>query len=159
MICGLAAASSALTFIWTPPLLFVWNASASSPEGLYRVDRSRPMRRGDTAIAWPPPGARQLAARRRYLPASVPLVKNVAATSGERICAIGRRVTIDGRQAALRQSRDRSGRQLPWWTGCIRLRPGQLFLLSPNMDAFDGRYFGVTRASDLVGSGKLLWRR
>jgi type IV secretory pathway protease TraF len=111
------------------------------------------------AVAWPPPGARRLAARRRYLPANVPLVKTVAATSGARLCAAGSRVTVDGRLVALRRSLDPSGRLMPWWSGCVRLQPGDVFLLSPGVgEAFDGRYFGVTRPSEIIGSAKLLWK-
>ena len=37
-------------------------------------------------------------------------------------------------------------------------RPGDLFLLSPAViQAFDGRYFGVTRRAELIGGAKLLW--
>jgi type IV secretory pathway protease TraF len=35
-----------------------------------------------------------------------------------------------------------------------------VFLLSPKVaDAYDGRYFGLTRASEIIGTGKLLWPR
>ena len=42
----------------------------------------------------------------------------------------------------------------------IALRTGEIFLLSPHVpDAYDGRYFGATRASEVIGSGTLLWPR
>jgi type IV secretory pathway protease TraF len=113
---------------------------------------------GDIVVAWPPPPARRLAAVRGYLPASVPLVKRVAAVAGDRICARRDRIFINGRAAARRWSRDPSGRPLPRWSGCERLARGELFLLSPGTpDAFDGRYFGITRGSELVGTARLLW--
>jgi type IV secretory pathway protease TraF len=44
------------------------------------------------------------------------------------------------------------------WTGCRRLGPGELFLLSPGKpDAFDGRYFGVTLPGEILGRARLLW--
>lgn len=145
------------TLLWEPPLILLWNASASSPIGLYAVGHGD-LRIGSIAVAWPPPGARWLAARRHYLPASVPLVKRVAAISGNRVCALGRIVSVDGRPVAVRQPRDPSGRRLPWWFGCRALRRGELFLLSAaGPTAFDGRYFGITAPGQIVGKATLLW--
>lgn len=127
--------------------------------GLYVIKRGRTPLLEEMAIAWPPPRGRRLAAIRNYLPARVPLVKPVAAVSGSRICAIGRAILVDGRLAALRRAHDSSDRPMPWWSGCERLGKGDLLLLSPDADAFDGRYFGATRAKDVVGTAKLLWRR
>lgn len=162
--CALAfAALTATAAIATaarpqPPLL-LWNASASSPVGLYAVLRSDSVRVGDTVVAWPPASARRLAARRRYLPASVPLVKRVAAVAGARVCARGSRILVNDTVAALRRARDAAGRPLPWWTGCRTLEAHQLLLLSEHRpDAFDGRYFGITQAREVVGRARLLWR-
>ena len=110
-------------------------------------------------VAWPPEGARALAAERHYLPVNVPMVKRVAAVSGDRVCAIGEAILVNGRLETLRSRHDPAGRPLPWWTGCEDLLVGDLFLLSRDVpDAFDGRYFGVTRRSQILGRGRLLWR-
>jgi len=143
-----------------PPRPFLlWNASASSPVGLYAVMPGDSLRAGETVIAWAPPGARRLAEIRNYLPAGVPLVKQVAAVSSARICAIGAKIFVNGRLAAFRLVRDPFGRPMPWWSGCERLNAGDLFLLSPDADAFDGRYFGATRPGEVIGKALLLWRR
>lgn len=148
------------TLFWPPRPVLLWNASPSSPVGLYAVISSGPVESGDTVIAWAPAPARRLAAARHYLPANVPLVKRVAAAPGDRVCAKRRTIFVNGRPAALRRARDPSGRQMPWWSGCRLLRPGELFLLSPHTpDAFDGRYFGLTRSSEIVGKARLLWHR
>jgi conjugative transfer signal peptidase TraF len=149
-----------LTCFWPAhrPLL-VWNSSPSSPVGLYEVTPPE-LRVGDMAIAWLPDAARRLADSRHYLPASVPLVKQVAAVRGERVCAAGATILINGRRAAIRKARDPSGRRLPWWSGCKVLRGGELFLLSANVPAaFDGRYFGITAPGDVIGKARLLWER
>lgn len=154
----MASVAVTSTLLWPPRPLLLWNASASSPVGLYVVSSPIHPRVGDTVAAWPPPAARRLASARRYLPASVPLVKRVAAVSGDRVCARGRALSINGRAVAFRPSRDPSGRPLPWWSGCELLRGGDLFLLSPHArHAFDGRYFGVTRSSQVIGKARLLW--
>lgn len=161
LIAALACAASvplAAVTLWTMPVLLVWNASPSAPPGLYRAHADAPVRRGDMVVAWAPPSARRLAAARSYLPFRVPLVKQVAAVAGDRVCARQGRIFINGRQAALRQRRDPSGRLMPWWSGCTRLDRGETFLLSPAGPlAFDGRYFGVSHASELVGKARLLW--
>lgn len=149
----------AASSVWTAPLLLVWNASASAPIGLYRVQPGVSVRRGDMVVAWTPEPARTLAARRHYLPANVPLVKRVAALSGDRVCASGRALRINGKWAATRLKRDSSARPMRWWNGCRRLGQGEYFLLMKSPQSFDGRYFGVTRASDLVGKAVLLWAK
>lgn len=157
-----AAASTALTatLLWPPAPLLVWNASASSPIGLYHVGSARNVRPGDMVIAWPPESARELGAERHYLPRNVPLVKRVAAAAGDRVCAIGEAIFVNGRLATLRRATDPSGRPMPWWTGCEKVRQGDLFLLTPGVpEAFDGRYFGATRSDLIVGRARLLWPR
>jgi len=146
---------------WRPAPLLVWNASASSPIGLYRIGSARGVRPGEMALAWPPSAARVLGAERHYLPRNVPLVKHVAAAAGDTVCAIGDAVSVNGERVAGRQRSDPSGRPMPWWwNGCERLRSGDLLLLSPGEPlAFDGRYFGISRGNRVIGRASLLWPR
>ncbi len=138
----------------------VWNATASAPIGLYAVTPGAIPRRGDTVIARVPASVRSLAASRRYIPVNVPLVKHVGGVAGDSICAAATVVTIDGRPVATRRAADGAGRPMPWWHGCHLLRPGEVFLLSPDVPAsFDGRYFGVSRAVDIIGTARLVWAR
>jgi conjugative transfer signal peptidase TraF len=158
-LIGIAAAPVAATALWKPPTLLVWNASASAPVGLYRIEPRAPVRRGDMLVAWAPQGARWLAASRHYLPANVPLVKRVAALEGDRVCAIGSAIRINGRRVATRLKRDSRARPMPWWSGCRSLGAGEYFLAGDSVRSFDGRYFGITKARDLVGRAVLLWAR
>lgn len=157
---ALGLAGLGVATIDPPAPRVVWNASASAPRGLYRVSPGAAISAGDTVIARTPAPWRALAARRHYLPSNVPLVKRVAATRGDRVCARGRTITINGTVAATRRSRDGDGRALPWWNGCRRLHNGEAFLLMAGKpDSFDGRYFGPTPARDIVGTARLLWPR
>jgi conjugative transfer signal peptidase TraF len=158
-LIGCTAAPLAASTLWKPPTLLVWNASASAPIGLYRVRAGVPIRSGDMVVAWTPEPARTLAARRRYLPANVPLVKRVAAAAGDRICAAGTSVSINGTRVAGRQKSDTGERPMPWWNGCRRLSAGEYFLLMDSALSFDGRYFGMTRRSDILGRADLLWAK
>jgi conjugative transfer signal peptidase TraF len=156
--CGIAALG--LTMIAPPAPRLVWNVSASAPVGLYSVTPGAALEPSDMVVAWTPQPWRALAARRHYLPANVPLVKRVVAVGGDRICASGEEVSINGVPAVTRLARDARGRILPWWEGCVAIGKGEAFLLMANADAsFDGRYFGVTRRRDIVGKARLLWAR
>jgi conjugative transfer signal peptidase TraF len=137
--------------------LLVWNASASSPRGLYVLASQAPAT-GDFVIAWPPAVAAGMAASRGYLPRGVPLLKTVAAGPGDHVCARGPYTRVNGMLAATRRRVDGAGRVLPWWSGCRVLRPGEVLLLghgSPG--SFDSRYFGPVPANRIVGRARLLW--
>jgi len=155
---GIAALGS--TEIAHPMPRLVWNATASAPVGLYRVKPAAKLRRGDFVLAWLPDAARQLAATRDYLPANVPLVKRVAALTGDAICREQARVTINGIAVATALLTDSRGRALPRWGGCQKLGRDELFLLMRDVpDSFDGRYFGPTATSAIIGKLVPLWTR
>lgn len=161
VVCiGLGTAAVVATIVDHPRPRLVWNASASAPVGFYAVTTITTPRRGDMVIAWPPLAMRALAARRHYLPRGVPLVKRIVAVPGDRICAVGDAISIDGRVVAIRRSRDAQGRSMPWWGGCITLYRGTMFLLmAETAGSFDGRYFGPTGPRDLIGKATPLWVR
>jgi conjugative transfer signal peptidase TraF len=142
-----------------PKVRLLWNASASAPIGLYLIKPGAPLKVGDMVAARAPDGARQLAATRGYLPSGVPLVKQIAATKGSQVCALRARIIVDGRAVARRRKLDAQGREMPWWTGCRRLRPDDFLLLNRAAASFDGRYFGPVDRSAILGKAVLLWPR
>lgn len=158
VLAASAAAALALPTIWNAPVLLLWNATSSAPIGLYAIQHGAEARVGDMVAAFAPEPYRSLAARRAYVPADVPLVKLVAAVSGDRICASGKHILVARHVAAIRLRADSRGRALPWWNGCRRLGKGQVLLLSDNPLSFDGRYFGPVKREALVGKAKLLWQ-
>jgi len=138
----------------------VWNASASAPEGLYWVSPDAAITAGDVVVAQVPARFRAFAANRHYIPANVPLVKQVAAGAGDQICSLGREIYRNGIWLAARRSVDGGGRSMPAWQGCVRLRSGQYFLLiAASPLSFDGRYFGPSDQADIIGKAHLLWAR
>jgi len=142
-----------------PAPRIVWNASASAPIGFWHIHPDVPIHTGDMVLAHTPASVRQLAARRRYIPANVPLLKRVAAQDGDSVCALGKRIFIDGRRAAVRRAVDPHGRPLPWWSGCEHLRGGRFFLLMDAPDSFDSRYFGPVDEAAIIGRATPLWLR
>jgi conjugative transfer signal peptidase TraF len=138
----------------TAPVL-VWNASASVPLGLYRIEPVS-VRRGDLVLVRLPPDIADLAHRRRYLAKSAYLIKFVLAVGGDRVCRLGDRILINGVFVARALPRDASGHPMPAWHGCRTLAPDEVFLLARNPQSFDSRYFGPVPASAIVGRAVLL---
>jgi conjugative transfer signal peptidase TraF len=138
---------------WLQPApRLLWNASASAPTGLYRVDVGVPPRLGDLVAIAPPPALGTFLARRGYLPHGVPLLKRVAGLPDALACRSGVFVTVDGVAVARALARDRAGRPLPVWTGCRVIGRDQLFLVNAARDSLDGRYFGPLPATGLLGT-------
>ena len=157
-ICAALGAITLATAIRPSRPLLVWNASQSSRPGLYLVVPTLRYAPGDTVAAWPPPAAGELAAERGYLARGVPLVKTVAAASGDRICAARDRVVINSEAVVARLGADASGRRLPRWRGCRTLDRDQVLLLGlAHPGSFDGRYFGPSEVSQILGRARLLW--
>lgn len=142
----------------TSPRL-VWNVSASAPIGLWHIHPNAPLRAGDMVLAHTPSSVRKLAADRHYIPANVPLLKRIAAQTGDAVCALGNHIFVNGDPVATRLRHDRAGRPLPWWEGCERLRGGRLLLLMERPDSFDGRYFGPVGRAAIIGKATPLWLR
>jgi len=156
---ALLGLASALDFAGPPAPRVIWNASASAPIGFWRIHPGARVHTGDMVLATTPASVRQLAARRHYLPANVPLLKRIAARDGDEVCAFGYAVFVNGRWIADRRAADRQGRPLPWWTGCKRLRDGRTFLLMDAPESFDGRYFGPISETAIIGKAVPLWLR
>jgi conjugative transfer signal peptidase TraF len=143
-----------------PAPLIIYNASASAPLGFYRVLSENRIRRGDLVLVKTPQSVRELAAERHYLPLNVDLVKRIAALQGDRVCALGGVVSINGQVVARQLAADSKGRALPRWTGCQVLGADDVFLLmKPVPDSFDGRYFGPVPAATIVGKLVPIWPR
>ncbi|MDV3256954.1 MAG: S26 family signal peptidase [Sphingomonas sp.] len=137
-----------------------WNVSSSAPRGLYWISRGNEHSPGQFAAAWLGPQAAQLAAQRHYLPRGIPIIKEVAAATGDEVCASGHGIFLFGKIIATRLEADPEGRSMPWWSGCRRLGAGEVLLLNGrNPFSFDGRYFGPTPSSLVIGRAHLIWRR
>lgn len=155
---GLFAGLFTLVAVLDPAPRVIWNASASAPIGLYRVQKVDQLRRGELVVVTPPERLATFLAGRGYLPQGVPLLKHIVALPGQLVCRAKARVTVDGRLVAIARERDSRGRPLPSWQGCRRLADGELFLANPDVpDSMDGRYFGPLPASSVIGRAVPLW--
>ena len=154
----LAVLGLGLPTLAKPAPYLIYNASASAPLGFYRLISADHLDRGDLVLAHLPQPAARLAADRRYLPMSVPVVKRAAALAGDLVCADSGIVVINDRVAAETLLIDREDRPLPAWHGCRTLAPGEVFLLMEGVPAsFDGRYFGPIPVTSVIGRLVPLW--
>lgn len=124
----------------------VWNFTASVPVGLYALEDRRWER--DDRVALKPSGRLlEILQSADVLRAGRLLLKRVTATSGDEVCREGDQVTING----VARVDAHADPKLPKWSGCVRLLNDEVFLLGETDNSFDGRYFGVTSAKDIVG--------
>lgn len=140
---------------FTPKLLF--NATASAPVGFYLLAPGQPAI-GDWVAIKPPRDLARWMALRGYLPANVPLLKQVAALPGQEACGRSGVLSIDGAPVARMRTKDRWGRGLAPFSGCRRIAVDEVLLVNrqaPN--SFDSRYFGPLPAHGIVGRARPLW--
>ena len=157
---SVASTSVALIAIAPPTPLLLWNTTASAPIGLYRLEPTRHPGVGELVAASPPEPLASWFDQAGYLPRGVPLVKRIAAGAGQRVCRSGVSLTIDGRPIVRARAHDRFGRRLPTWAGCYQLKDDEVLLLNAAVpDSLDGRYFGPSRVSDLLGRVTPIWTR
>jgi conjugative transfer signal peptidase TraF len=156
MVIGVAVV--AFTIGVTPMPRFVWNASESVPLGLYGVEPVGKLVVTNLVIAAPPQPLAGFLAERGYLPFGVPLIKRILALPGQSVCRNERTISVDGIEMGTALAHDRRGRPLPVWQGCRAITQGEVFLMNWDEPAsLDGRYFGPTPFSAIIGRAKPLW--
>ena len=138
------------------PIKLIWNASQSVPKGLYKITNDRPTK-GDLVLAGLPEWAAFLANQRGYLPTNTPVLKHLSAVEGDIVCRISNRVYVNHMLIAKVLESDQAARRMPRWQGCKRLQRGEVFLLAGHPYSFDGRYFGITKLSLIIGIAQPLW--
>lgn len=158
LLAATALSAISITTFSAMPMKLLWNATASAPIGLYAVGPADKLKVGDLVVVRPDEALEGFMVERGYIGRGVPLLKHVAALSGQQVCRIGRDILIDGRFAAAALDRDRRGRDLPVWQGCQHIAPNTVFLLNPAArDSLDSRYFGPLPVTDVLGKAQPLY--
>jgi conjugative transfer signal peptidase TraF len=167
---ALAAIGAGYPGLTPMPIKLIWNASASAPIGFYTIDVDGPLEVTDLVAVDAPEPLATFLADRGYLPKGVPLMKRVLAVSGQSVCRTNLIITVDGVEFGAALARDRAGHDLPVWQGCRRIHTDEVFLMNWQVrDSLDGRYFGPTAASTVIGraiplytdddgNGRFVWR-
>lgn len=154
---GVAAALVA-TIVLEPLPLYIWNASASVPIGLYRVRSPERFHVTELVAVRPPEPLATFLDLNGYLPIGVPMLKRVLALPGQTVCRSGLTISVDDVVMGDARDRDGRGRPLPRWEGCRVVGEGELFLMNwQSDDSLDGRYFGFLPVSAVVGRALPVW--
>lgn len=155
-----ASLAFGVSALFHPAPKLIWNASASTPIGLYAVQGADPLFVTELVVVAPPGRLKSFLAERGYLPKGAPLLKHILALPGQTVCRTGAVITVDGEAMGQALERDHAGRPLPVWQGCHVVRAGEVFLMNwLAQDSLDGRYFGVLSAAAIVGRAEPLWTR
>ncbi len=145
------------SWIETPTKL-IWNASASTPIGLYSVEPVGRLEVTDLVAVDAPEPIAAFLSDGGYLPREAPLLKRVLGLPGQTVCRSDLLITVDNVEMGMALERDRSGRPLPDWQGCRVIAKGDVFLMNWDVpDSLDGRYFGPIPVSSVIGRAVPLW--
>lgn len=148
----------ALTFGAGRTPLYMWNASASVPLGLYGLQPSDTRYVGELVAVVPPEPLATFLADGSYLPRGVPMLKHVLALPGQTVCRNGPTIFVDDIAMGSARERDGRGRLLPAWKGCRLIGAGELFLMNwQSADSLDGRYFGPIPSSAVIARARPIW--
>jgi conjugative transfer signal peptidase TraF len=154
------AVAAALTapIVLEPLPLYIWNASASVPIGLYRLRPADQFQVTELVAVQPPEPLATFLDLNGYLPIGVPMLKRVLALPGQSVCRTGLTISVDDVAVGEAKDHDRRGRPLPKWQGCRVVGDGDLFLMNwQSDDSLDGRYFGFLPASAVIGRAMPVW--
>ncbi|MBC5825546.1 MAG: conjugative transfer signal peptidase TraF [Candidatus Eremiobacteraeota bacterium] len=137
------------------------NFTESMPQGLYKVVvLSRRLNRGDLVSVCAPSSAATLGRQRGYLATgecvggSEPLLKIVAALSGDRVLTGPSGVTVNGSLLPHTNylSNDAMGRPMQRWPSrYFVMGPRTIWLYAPFWRSWDSRYWGPVEVSSVLG--------
>lgn len=153
-----AAAALVATTVLEPLPLYIWNASASVPIGLYRLRPAKRFQVTELVAVQPPEPLATFLDLNGYLPVGIPMLKRVLALPGQTVCRSELTISVDDIVMGEARDRDARGRPLPKWQGCRVVGEGELFLMNwQSSDSLDGRYFGFMPSSAVMGRALPLW--
>jgi conjugative transfer signal peptidase TraF len=141
-----------------PVPYYLWNASESVPNGLYRLRPAGKLDVTDLVAVLPPEPIATFLAAGNYLPRDVPMLKRVLALPGQTVCRDHLTIIVDNLKIGVARERDSRDRPLPIWQGCHVVAGDEVFLMNwQSADSLDGRYFGVLPASAAIGKAEAVW--
>ncbi|MBI2716777.1 MAG: S26 family signal peptidase [Rhizobiales bacterium] len=155
-LAGVGVLTLNLAPSWLPH--YLWNASASVPLGLYRLQVTRERYVTELVAVMPPEPLATFLVEGNYLPRGVPMLKRVVALPGQTVCREGLTVLVDEIAMGAAREHDGRGRPLPVWQGCRVIAAGELFLMNwEAADSLDGRYFGPIPVSAVISRAHPVW--
>ncbi len=134
---------------------FIYQYSQSVTPGYYwfaPIKNYKNLKKGDKVLIRLNSYWDNFLAKRNYKQKKIPLIKQIYATSGDKICEINNYLYINNVKSVPLAKVDSIGRNLPhyWQKGCVDLKLGQYLLLGLHVaNSFDGRYFGPVAQSEV----------
>ena len=135
-----------------------WNATASYPEGLWRISYGTP-HKGDLVFFKPPEDnsailwARETGILNWQWGLSTTMLKRIVAVEGD-LVEVTDHVSVNGQVLpnSYVSQHDGAGRSIPALAHSGVVPPGKVWLMSDfNVKSFDSRYFGQVDASAILG--------
>ena len=153
-LCGLFAAGA--VFVGSAGLLgsrVVLQVTPSMPRGVYWVEQSRQIGKGDIIVFEAPADARMLIAARHWWKLSVGylLMKPVVARKGDRVRVSAKGLFINSVFFGAVERIDTEGLPLPLREIDRVLSEHEYFTASRYEHSFDSRYFGIIRREAIKG--------
>ena len=87
-----------------PALRLIWNATASTPTGLYALRPVGQLHAIELVAVRPPEPIASYLADGGFLPKGVPLLKHVMALPGQTVCRAGDAITVDRHRRSARRA-------------------------------------------------------
>ena len=154
LLSGAAAAAALIAFALPAARdRLLYNHTPSVPVGFY-VRTDAPAARGAFVTVRASDVAASAAHARDFEEPRDRFIKRVAAIAGDRVCAEGDALTINGGSAIQRRAYDSAGAPLRRWNGCRALLEHEVLLLGDAEQSFDGRYWGPINRNLIEG----VWR-
>jgi len=150
LLAAVSVIALAAVSMFPQKAFLVWNRTPSAPMGLYIISGGA-LETGAWAVVSGKAASATWIAKRRYLRSGWPIIKRVAAVSGDEICRDGETVSINNIPVAKALNTDGDARELPRWQGCFTLGADEVFLLNDHPRSLDGRYFGATKRHEIIG--------
>lgn len=154
-LVGLGLSAVLFSVVSPLPERLIWNRTGSVPEGFYWLS-DEPFTKGGWVVVSARSAEAEWAELHGFVGRDWPLLKRVSGVPGDEICRDGLMVSINGLPVGEALIESGGGVILPSWNGCKRVGEDELFLLNLHPQSLDGRYFGITRASDIDGSAILV---
>lgn len=146
-----------MLFISAPLLPFSLNFTPSMPRGLYYTYECVAVK-GDIIQFSPSEDVWQFAKDRGYVLARMEgMIKNVVATSGDKVCWHDGKIFINGEDAGDVATVDTMGRPLGHAQECITLEEDQILPMAKDYPkSYDGRYFGLINSENVQSCARSL---
>lgn len=140
-----------------------YQASKSMTKGLYLIRPAKSFHRNDIALFRPPIQIRSYMVNAHWIPKNSWMLKKIWGLPGDLVCWEGNYLQINNKKIRLLKSEIKKHQYLenylPTLKGCHELQKDQYLLLSNKVkNSFDGRYFGPTNKSQILGKAYLFHR-